>query len=60
MILLGTPDDLSKFIMVEEDIGFILHQKGVAPMYTDNGCMFFKRTNKLLKLIKKLKLDIEI
>lgn len=54
MIILGTPNDLSKYIMLDEDEAFILEQKGYHPQYMENGAKFFKRTNQLLKVIKKL------
>lgn len=60
MILLGTPDNLENFIALEENDGFVLQQKGTKPMYMDNGYLYFKKTNQLLKLIKKLGLDIEV
>ena len=59
MIILGTPDDLSGFIAVDEDDGFILQQKGEKPLYMDNGYLWFKRTNRLIKLIQKLGLKAE-
>lgn len=54
MIILSTPENLEKFIMVDEDEAFVLEQKGFHPQYMENGAKFFKRTNQLLKVIKKL------
>lgn len=54
MIILSTPENLEKFIMVDEDEAFVLEQKGFHPQYMENGAKFFKRTNQLLKAIKKL------
>lgn len=54
MIILGTPDNPEAYLALDEDIGFILEQKGFHPQYMENGAKFFKRTNQLLKVIKKL------
>lgn len=60
MIILSTPDDIQNYLALDEDVDFILEQKGEHPKYMENGYMFFKRTNKLIKLIKKLGIDKDI
>lgn len=60
MIRLGTPSDLSSFYVVDE--GWLiseLHKSGLVPMWKDEECVYFKKTNKLIKTLKKLDIDID-
>ena len=60
MVCLGTPDQVSEFFMTDDsEIIFRLHQAGFQPMWKDDSVVFFKKSNKLLKLLKKLDIDIE-
>ena len=60
MVRLGTPDNISDFFMTDDsEIIFRLHQAGFQPMWKDYSVVFFKKTNKLIKLLKKLDIDIE-
>ena len=43
----------------DSEIIFRLHQAGFQPMWKDDSVVFFKKSNKLLKLLKKLDIDIE-
>lgn len=54
MIILGTPDDLSGFIAVEDCDNFPLEQKGWHPQYMENGMFYYKKSAKLLKIIEKM------
>ena len=38
---------------------FRLHQAGFFPAWKDESVVFFKKSNKLIKLLKKLDIDIE-
>ena len=60
MVRCGTPDDVSAYFMTDDsELIFRLHQAGFQPVWKDYECVFFKKSNKLLKLLKKLDIDIE-
>ena len=59
MIIRDTPADFSKYYMADEDVAFALHQAGVKPDYIDNGAVYFKKTNKLFKVLKRLGINPE-
>ena len=60
MVRLGTPDDISVYFMTDDsEVIFRLHQAGHHPIWKDDYCLYFKKTNKLIKLLKKLDIDIE-
>lgn len=60
MIRLGTPDDVSSYFMTDDsEVIFRLHQAGHQPVWKDDYCLYFKKSNKLIKLLKKLDIDIE-
>lgn len=54
MVIRDTPSDLSKYFMTDEDLAFAIHQAGIAPSYIDNGAVYFKKSNKLNKVLKRL------
>lgn len=54
MIIRDTPSDLSKYFMADEDLAFAIHQAGVAPSYIDNGAVYFKKSKRLEKVLKRL------
>ena len=57
MIIRDTPSDLSKYFMADEDLAFAIHQAGIAPSYMDNGAVYFKKSNRLEKVLKRLGVD---
>lgn len=60
MVRLGTPDNIQDFFMTDDsELISRLHQSGFQPVWKDYECVFFKKSNKLLKLLKKLDIDIE-
>ena len=60
MVRLGTPDNISDFFMTDDSkLIFRLHQAGQQPAWKDESVVFFKKSNKLIKLLKKLDIDIE-
>lgn len=60
MIRLGTPDNVSDYFMTDDsELIFHLHQAGHQPAWKDDSVVFFKKSNKLIKLLKKLDIDIE-
>lgn len=60
MVRLGTPDNIQDFYMTDDsELIFRLHQSGFQPAWKDDGIVFFKKSNKLIKLLKKLDIDIE-
>lgn len=54
MVIRDTPSDLNKYFMADEDLAFAIHQAGIAPSYMDNGAVYFKKSNKLDKVLKRL------
>lgn len=54
MVIRDTPSDLSKYFMADEDLAFAIHQAGIAPSYMDNGAVYFKKSSKLDKVLKRL------
>jgi len=56
MVILGVPNDLDSFIMVDDIEGFELQQLGFHPMYRDGEMLYFKRAKKILKAIQNLNL----
>ena len=54
MVIRDTPSDLSKYFMADEDLAFAIHQAGIAPSYMANGAVYFKKSNKLDKVLKRL------
>ena len=60
MVRLGTPDNTQDFFMTDDsELIFRLHQAGYQPAWKDESVVFFKKSNKLIKLLKKLNIDIE-
>lgn len=43
----------------DSELIFRLHQAGFSPAWKDYSVVFFKKSNKLIKLLKKLDIDIE-
>lgn len=58
MIILGIPYNLENYYMVDDDVAFVLQQKGIHPLYRDGNVLYFKKSSKLQKLIKKLGLEL--
>ena len=54
MVIRDTPSDLSKYFLADEDLAFAIHQAGSAPSYMDNGAVYFKKSVKLSKVLKRL------
>lgn len=56
MLILGTPNDVSKFFACDEDWLIIkLHQKGFPPIYKDeDGTVYFKKSKKLVKYLDEI------
>lgn len=60
IVRLGTPDNTQDFFMTDDsELIFRLHQAGHQPSWKDESVVFFKKSNKLIKLLKKLDIDIE-
>lgn len=60
MVQLGSPADISAFYMTDDsELIFRLHQAGFQPAWRDYEIVYFKKTNKLIKLLKKLDIDIQ-
>ena len=54
MVIRDTPSNLSKYFMADEDLAFAIHQAGIAPSYMDKGAVYFRKSNKLNKVLKRL------
>lgn len=60
MVRLGIPGNQKDFFTTDDsELIYRLHQAGFSPMWKDYEVVFFKKSNKLLKLLKKLDIDIE-
>lgn len=44
----------------DNELIFRLHQAGIQPAWKDYEVVYFKKSNKLIKLLKKLDIDIEV
>lgn len=61
MVRLGYPEDAFNFYMTDDpDIIFKLHQANCQPMWKDGACLYFKKSNKLKKVLAKLNIDLEL
>lgn len=55
MIILGYPDDVSAYYCADGAEAIELTRHGFIPLYKDgDGCLYFKRTKKLLKFLGEL------
>ena len=54
MVIRDTPSDLEKYFMADGELAFEIHQAGIAPSYMDNGAVYFKKSNKLTQVLKRL------
>ena len=60
MIKLGTPADPDKFYCVDEGwLIFEIHKAGIAPEWKDEEAVYFKKNNKLKKVLNKLDINID-
>lgn len=54
MIILGIPNNLEDYIMVDGKEAFKLQQAGFKPKYMDEEVLYFKKNNKILKMIEQI------
>lgn len=54
MIRLGVPNDITKYIALDGNEAFTAHQAGAIPEWRDGDTLYFKRTNKIMKILDKL------
>lgn len=60
MIRIGSPDDTNAFFVTDDaELVFRLHQAGFAPSWKDEEYIYIKKSKKLIKLLKKLDIDVE-
>ena len=60
MIRIGTPSDIDAYFSADD--GWIiseLHKAGCQPMWKDGSTVYFKKNNKLLKVLKKLEVEVD-
>nr|DAZ25568.1 MAG TPA: hypothetical protein [Caudoviricetes sp.] len=58
MIILGTPKNIEDYYIADGEIAFMLHQAGFIPRYEDDGALFYKKNNKLLKFLAKHGIEV--
>lgn len=58
MIIRDTPSDIEKYFAADEEIAFAIHQAGIKPSYIDDGTVYFKKSKKLEKVLKKLNIEL--
>lgn len=58
MVKIGAPENVSAYYYTDDN-GIImkLHQSGFHPEWKDDGCIYFRKSKKLLKLLDKLGID---
>lgn len=56
MIIIGIPkvSELDQYYMADGDMAWLLHQRGFLPKYSDEGCFYFKKNNKLIKFLEQM------
>lgn len=54
MIRLGVPNNIDKYIALDEKDAFKAHQGGAIPEWRDEDVLYFKKTSKIIKILKKL------
>ncbi len=54
MVIRDTPSDLEKYFMADGELAFEIQQAGIKPSYIDEGAVYFKKSNRLEKLLKRL------
>lgn len=59
MVIIGSPSDISKYIALNCMDGFTVHQRGFAPKYRDGDLLYFKKSNKLCKILAELGISAE-
>lgn len=59
MLKIGEPEDVSRYFITDDgNIVFALHREGFYPAWRDlEGCVYFSKTKKLLKVLTKLGLE---
>lgn len=58
MIILGVPPNPSDYLIADNQLAFILQQKGAHPAYRDDVVLYFKRSSKLEKILDKIGLEL--
>lgn len=59
MVIIGSPKNLEGYYMADEEIAFVLHQKGFVPVYKDADAIYFRLNKKLKKVLTNLGIQIE-
>jgi hypothetical protein len=54
MVIRDTPSDLEKYFMADGELAFGIQQAGIKPSHIDEGAVYFKKSNRLKKLLKRL------
>lgn len=54
MVIRDTPSDLEKYFMADGELAFEIQQAGIKLSYIDEGAVYFKKSNRLEKLLKRL------
>lgn len=56
MIILDEPQDVENFICLDGNEAFEV-SKHIPPMYKAGGCLYFRKSKKLIKTLKKLNIE---
>lgn len=54
MIIRGTPKNIDDYYIADKEVAFRLQQAGAKPLYIDYDAIYFKKSNKLIKILKNL------
>ena len=58
MVILGVPYNPEDYLMADDQLAFVLQQKGAHPAYRDGIVLYFKRSSKLQKILENIGLEL--
>lgn len=60
MVKIGVPENIQEYFFTDDpSLILALHQRKCQPVYNDEGCIYFKKNHKLIKVLNKLGIDID-
>ena len=59
MLIRDTPKNIDTYIKVDDKTTKILHANGYSPLYMDNKYIYYKKTDDIIKFMKKEGLECQ-
>ena len=56
MVRIGTPKNINEYIKFDYEISSKIQMDGIIPIWRDDNFMYFEKTNKFIKYVRKEKL----